>query len=312
MKRLELLLLLALACLAAVETRAQAASGVRAGREVTVDDLPASHGDLTKMREITSKLLDAFRRHGVPAVGFVNEGKLYVRDEMDERAALLRAWLDAGHDLGNHTFSHILIDRHPLAAYQEDVIRGETVTRMLLSERGRRLRYFRHTQLRTGPTEEYRRGLSAFLAARGYTVAPITLDNQEWVFAQVYARAKAAGDGQAAARVVEGYLKHMEEVFDFYERLSSETLGYEVRQTLLLHANELNADHFDALARMIKRRGYTFVTLERALEDKAYALPEAQHARGLSWLHRWMLAKGHPLRLEPREPDWLAEMFRRQ
>jgi peptidoglycan/xylan/chitin deacetylase (PgdA/CDA1 family) len=291
---------------------AAGAWGQTAGREVavTVDDLPAAGLSLAKMREINAKLLEAFRRHRVPAVGFVNEGRLHVRGEEEARTALLRAWLDAGHDLGNHTFSHIQIDNHPLAAYQQDVIRGETVTRALLAERGQRLRYFRHPQLRTGPTEEYRRGLSEFLAARGYTVAPVTLDNQEWVFAHVYARAKGRGDRATARRVVAGYLQHMEEVFDFYERLSRETLGYEVRQTLLLHANELNADHFDALAELMKRRGYTFVTLARALEDRAYALPEAQHARGLSWLHRWMLAKGQKLRPEPREPEWVAELFR--
>jgi peptidoglycan/xylan/chitin deacetylase (PgdA/CDA1 family) len=315
MKRLKTLVwsAVALACVAAVNVCGQTPGAGRARREVavTVDDLPATAGELPKMREITAKLLDGLRRHRVPAVGFVNESRLYVRGEMDARTALLRAWLDAGHELGNHTFSHILIDRHPLAAYQEDVIRGETVTRMLLAERGRKLRYFRHTQLRTGPTEEYRRGLKEFLAARGYTVAPVTLDNQEWVFADVYARAKARKDQETARRVVEGYLRHMEEVFDFYEKLSAETLGYEVRQTLLLHANELNADHFDALAALMKRRGYAFVTLERALEDKAYALPDAQHASGLSWLHRWMLARGHSLRPEPREPDWVAELFRR-
>jgi peptidoglycan/xylan/chitin deacetylase (PgdA/CDA1 family) len=309
MKRMRLILLSAIALmwLAAAGVRGQTAAREVA---VTVDDLPAAGLTLAKMREINAKLLEAFRRHKVPAIGFVNEGRLHVRGEKEARTALLRAWLDAGHELGNHTYSHILIDRNPLAAYQEDVIRGEAVTRALLAERGRRLRYFRHTQLRTGPTEEYRRGLNQFLAARGYTVAPVTLDNQEWVFAHVYARAKERGDKETAGRVVAGYLKHMEEVFDFYEKLSRETLGYEVRQTLLLHANEINADHFDALAEMMKRRGYTFITLERALQDKAYALPEAQHARGLSWLHRWMLAKGQQLRPEPREPEWVAELFR--
>lgn len=306
MRRLALPFLCLLMCAPAASAQARA-------REVavTVDDLPAAHASLAKVREVNAKLLEAFRRHKVPAIAFVNEGRLDVPGEREARTALLRAWLDAGHDLGNHTYSHILIDRHPLSAYQEDVIRGEPVTRRLLAERGRRLRYFRHTQLRTGPTEEYRRGLAEFLAARGYTVAPVTLDNQEWVFADVYARAGARGDRATARRVVAGYLRHMEEVFDFYERLSTELLGYEVRQTLLLHANELNADHFDALAALMKRRGYRFVTLERALGDKAYTLPEAQHASGLSWLHRWWLARGRPLRPEPREPAWVAELFRR-
>ncbi|HEV3470487.1 MAG TPA: polysaccharide deacetylase family protein [Pyrinomonadaceae bacterium] len=314
MKRLAVRLLSAFAAAAVACGCAygQAPAGARAGREVavTVDDLPATHGDLAKMREITSKLLGAFRRHNVPAVAFVNESRLYVRGEMDERTELLRSWLDAGHELGNHTFSHISIDRNPLAAYREDVIRGETVTRMLLAERGRKLRYFRHTQLRTGPNEEYRRGLSEFLAARGYTVAPVTVDNQEWVFAHAYARAAERGDAEMARRVSSEYLRYMEEVFDFFERLSADFLGYEVKQTLLLHANELNADHFDALAAVLERRGYSFVTLERALTDKAYALPEAQADTGLSWLHRWMLAKGLKMRPEPREPRWVTELFR--
>lgn len=314
MKRLPLDLLSAfvLAALTCAGAYGQNPAGGRAAREVavTVDDLPAQEGDLARMREVTTGLLDSFKRHQVPAVGFVNEGKLFVRGEVDERTELLRLWLDAGHELGNHTFSHILIDRHPLAAYQEDVIRGETVTRMLLAERGGRLRYFRHTQLRTGPTDEYRRGLEQFLAARGYTVAPVTLDNQEWVFADVYARARRRGDAATARRVAAGYVRYMEENVEFFEKLSTDFLGYEVRQTLLLHANELNADHFDALAAMLKRRGYAFVTLERALADKAYALPAAASTRGLSWLHRWMLAKGREMRPEPREPEWVAELFR--
>ena len=314
MKRLvvSLLSVLLLAAPACARAWGQARADARPAREVavTVDDLPAQQGGLASMREVTRKLLDSFKRHGVPAVGFVNEGKLFVRGEVDARTELLRAWLDAGHELGNHTFSHILIDRHPLAAYQDDVVRGETVTRLLLAERGHKLRYFRHTQLRTGPSEAYRRGLAQFLAARGYTVAPVTVDNQEWVFAAVYARAKQSGDAETARRVAAEYVRYMEEVFDFFEKLSADFLGYEVKQTLLLHANELNADHFDALAAMLRRRGYAFVTLERALTDPAYALPDAQSAQGLSWLHRWMLAKGQKMRPEPREPAWVAELFR--
>ena len=299
------------ACLLTLLLASAAFAQARRQVAVTFDDLPAAGADLATMRETNAKLLATIKRHRIPAVAFVNEGRLRRRGEERERIALLRAWLDAGLELGNHTFSHILIDRHPLSAYREDVIRGETVTRMLLAERGRKLRYFRHTQLRTGPTEEYRRGLSEFLAARGYTVAPVTVDNQEWVFAHVYARAVERGDAETARRVSAEYLRYMEDIFDFFEKLSADFLGYEVKQTLLLHANELNADHFDALAAMLKRRGYSFVTLERALTDRAYALPEARADTGLSWLHRWMLAKGLKMRPEPRESQWVAELFQR-
>ena len=79
---------------------------------------------------------------------------------------------------------------------------------------------------------------------------------------------------------------------------------------LLLHANELNADYFDDLVRMMRNRGYAFITLEEALKDKAYGLADAQTTRGLSWIHRWMIAKGQPMRPEPGEPEFITALFR--
>jgi peptidoglycan/xylan/chitin deacetylase (PgdA/CDA1 family) len=310
----EICLIVALICLTA-DSRFSAQPqnrppGEKLGREVAVtfDDLPAQQGN-ARVAEINRKLVESITRHKVPAVGFVNESKLSIHGETEARVALLRLWLDAGLELGNHTFSHIQIDRNSLAAYQEDVIRGETVTKKLLQEKGMKLRYFRHTQLRTGPTPEYERDLNRFLARRGYTVAPVTIDNQEWVYAAAYAAARRHGDRENAERIAREYLKYMEEVFAFFEQLSTDLLGYEVKQTLLLHANELNADHFDALAEMMKRRGYRFISLEEALKDPAYRLPTAHTRQGLSWLHRWRLAKGLQLRSEPREPEWLNSLI---
>ena len=263
------------------------------------------------MRYVTDNLLRRIKANHVPAIGFVNESKLYVGDRVDEqRITFLRQWLAAGLELGNHTFSHVGIDQTPLADYKENVIRGETVTRQLLTERGLKLRYFRHPQLRTGPTVEYKRDLDKFLAERGYTVAPVTIDNNDFIFADVYARAKQRGDKAMMKRVVDAYIPYMEEIFTFFAKLSVDSLGYEVKQTLLLHANELNADTFDELITMMKRKGYKFISLEEALTDPAYRLPDAQAAKGLSWLHRWMLAKGEKMKPEPVEPEFMTQLYR--
>ncbi|NIM97032.1 MAG: polysaccharide deacetylase family protein [candidate division Zixibacteria bacterium] len=276
---------------------------------VTFDDLPATHGDLLKMRYITSKLLESLKRNNVPTIGFVNEGKLLVRDEADERTALLRQWLDAGYELGNHTYSHVSVDQLPFVAYKEDLIRGEAVTKVLLREQGLSLKYFRHPQLRTGPTPEYKKALDNLLAERGYTIAPVTIDNNDYIFAAVYARAKERNDRELMNKIVRAYIPYMEQVFAHFEKLSVEFLGYEVKQTLLLHANELNADHLDELAQMMKKRGYRFISLSEALKDKAYSLPDAQVKKGLSWLHRWMIAKGLEMRPEPLEPEFITALF---
>lgn len=286
-------------------------SGAAAERQVAVtfDDLPATHGSLKKKQYVTEKLLAAIKAHGVPAIGFVNEYRMLPASETPARVALLKMWLEAGLELGNHTYSHIQIDRATLEEYKQDVVRGEQVTRALLAERGMKLRYFRHTQLRTGPTPAYKKALDEFLAGRGYTIAPVTIDNNDYIYAHVYEAAKARGDRAQVKRIVDSYLSYMEQIFDFFEKLSRDALGYEVRQTLLLHANELNADHFDDLALMMKRRGYKFISLEEALKDPAYKLPDAQVSKGLSWIHRWMIAKGETMRPEPREPDFITKLF---
>jgi peptidoglycan/xylan/chitin deacetylase (PgdA/CDA1 family) len=282
------------------------------GREVAVtfDDLPTPHGDLEEMRSITKRLLESFKRTGVPVVGFVNEGKLYRRGETDARIELLRLWLDAGFELGNHTFSHINLQRAPLADYEDDVVRGETVTRMLLTEHKMKLRYFRHPFLFTGTTPEYKKGLADFLTARGYTVAPVTIDNGDYIFADVYFKAKKRGDMETAKRVADAYVPYMESVFEHFEKLSSETFGREIKQTLLLHANEINADRFEELAAMLKRRGYAFVTLEAALKDPAYGEQDALYKNGISWIHRWRLTKSLPLKWEPEPPKFVDDLYK--
>ncbi len=278
---------------------------------VTFDDLPGTGGglDLAVFREINRKLLATIRSEGVPAVGFVNEGRLHDAGETEARTELLRWWVEAGLELGNHTYSHTAVTAAPLARVQEEVIRGEPATRALLQERGMRLRWFRHPQLHTGATPAVREAYARFLAGRGYTVAPVTLDNQEWVFARAYHDARARGDTAALRCVGEAYVPYMEETFAYFERLSRELFGREIPQVLLLHANELNADHFGALAAAMRRRGYRFVTLEEALADPAYRSEDGYVGpRGPSWLHRWALAKGRPIAPEPREPALVARL----
>jgi peptidoglycan/xylan/chitin deacetylase (PgdA/CDA1 family) len=273
---------------------------------ITFDDFPGGEA-LACQVAIGSRIANALRARGVPAVAFVNEGQLYRKGEVDSRIGILRDWLDAGLELGNHTFSHVGIDSVSLPQYEEDVIRGETVTRMLMAEKGRPLRYFRHTQLRTGPTTEYREGLGAFLRNRGYTVAPVTVDTQDYMFAAVYADAKHRGDVALQRRVLDEYRLYVQENFSFHERLAVEVLGREVRHVVLLHVNHLNADLIDELLATLEKRGYSFTSLEEALRDPAYARPEPTTRKGWSWIQRWILAEGGEPRPEPREPAWVTD-----
>jgi len=286
---------------------------------VTFDDLPGPPGglvsnELAGLRENTRKLLATLTEHGVPAVGFVNEGKLFADGEgpadAEARKGVLKMWVDAGFELGNHTYSHRDLNTTPLADFEDDVVRGEPVARALLAERGRKLRYFRHPFLHVGLELEKRRAFESFLAERGYTVAPVTIDNDEYIYAAVYADALRHGDRATASQVGEDYLRYMEGVFAFVEDVSRRLLGREVRQVLLVHANTLNADLFGRLAGSMKVRGYAFITLEEALKDGAYSLPDTYVGRwGISWLHHWELTAGKKRSPSPDPPAWVVKAY---
>jgi peptidoglycan/xylan/chitin deacetylase (PgdA/CDA1 family) len=190
------------------------------------------------------------------------------------------------------------------------VIRGETVTRRLLRARGKPLRYFRHPFLQVGLDLEKRRAFEAFLKRRAYVIAPVTIDNDDYVFAAVYAEALRAGDHERAARTAEDYLAYMAGVFEFIEGVSQRLLGREPAQVLLLHANALNADHFGSLAEILKARGYRFVTLAEALADRAYSSPDTYVGDwGISWLHHWELSVGRKRSPSPDPPQWVTQAY---
>src|SRR5215813_4960867 len=120
---------------------------------VTFDDLPvvSLEDDQSVRQEITQKLLKKISDAKVPAIGFVNENKLYTDGKRDEaKVKLLQQWLDAGLDLGNHTFSHINLNENPLEKYEDEILRGEIITKQLLQSKNRQIRFFRHPYLMTG------------------------------------------------------------------------------------------------------------------------------------------------------------------
>ena len=288
-----------------------ALSGPAAERSVaiTIDDLPRG-GDggprtLAAIRAMTERLLQPFREQKVPVIGFVNAGRVIGSNPRALRQ-ILDLWLDAGADLGNHTYSHIDINKVSLEQYTDDIVKGEPLLRDALAAHGRQLRYFRHPYLFTGPTPEIKRGLQTFLDQHGYRVAPVTFDDDDYLFASLYTRP------EYKARVEREYVPYMETVVAFFEQRSVEVAGREFPQVLLIHASQLNADQMPALLAMFRRRGYSFVTLGEALADPVYSLPDEVAVRGgWSWIHRWSKTKGMAPKGEPEAPQWVREATRK-
>lgn len=278
---------------------------------ITIDDLPAASAnsmDAATITAMTKQLLATLREEKIPVVGFVNERKLYFQwNQVNERIAALDMWLDDGFELGNHTYGHTSLNRAGLKEFEDSVIQGENVTRLLMAQHNRKLRYFRHPYLDTGRDLQTRREAEAFLVERGYQIAPVTLDAWDWMFAAVYEDAKKRGDTMLQQEVVKAYLAYTSEVFTYFEKLSRDLMGYEPDQILLLHANQLEAEHIGELLGLIRKRGYRFVSLQDALGDSAYALPDTYVGAGTGWLEHWAITRGQPPLHQPSAPQAMVD-----
>jgi peptidoglycan/xylan/chitin deacetylase (PgdA/CDA1 family) len=284
---------------------------------ITVDDLPVGppgRHTTAQQEAITERLLAVLAEHAAPAVGFVNENKLEVDGTVEpRRVAMLEAWLDAGHELGNHGYAHLDLHRVEPDAWLADAWRGEQVTRPLVAAHGGELRWFRHPFLHTGRSAEVQRATAAALAERGYRVAPVTVDNGEWIYADAYADAWNRGDEAALERLGRDYVRYMLEVVEFYEGQAEAIAGGPIPHVLLIHAYALNADWLDPLLDALEARGYGWIELEEALEHSAYARPTHGYtgAGGITWLHRWAITEGVDravFRGEPEVPAWVEEL----
>ncbi|MGD1840620.1 MAG: polysaccharide deacetylase family protein [Thermonemataceae bacterium] len=282
---------------------------------ITIDDLPVvTYGSKKEgiAKYITQKLVDTLQKYQVPAIGYVNERQLYNKAQLDAaKVSLLAYWLERGQSLGNHTYAHTNYHQSTFEAYKADILKGEKITRPLALEYNQALKYFRHPYLKMGQTKERADSLQAFLVEKGYVESPVTIDNEDYLFAKAYAKAARKKDTQKMKTIGEAYLQYTQEKLTYYERLTQQIFEREIAQTLLIHVNLLNADYMPSLLQLFKKSGYTFISQTAVLKDKAYQTPVTAFGDwGISWLERWALSTGKGkglLKESPKVPSFILE-----
>lgn len=287
---------------------------------ITVDDLPGAipvtptaKGELRDLAKYNEAIPAILKAHHAPAIGFVNEKRLHVAGERDPRVALLQRWIDAGCELGNHTYSHANFNQVSLEEMEDETIRGEVVTRSLLMAVGKPERYFRYPYLFTGPTKELKEAFEAFLRSRGYKNAPVTVDNADYMFNDILQVALEQKNVQLAEQTKREYLQFAQTEFAYFEEASRKLFGREIPQVFLTHDNEINSETLDQLLGLLEKRGYQFVSLDEALADSAYGTPDRfVGTAGISWIDRWRVFFGQKADYEhdPDPPDWVMKRFR--
>lgn len=248
---------------------------------ITVDDLPyvtfggASPEDGLRYAE---GVISALQKYGIVATGFVIGQNIN-----SETLPTLQVFADAGHTIGNHSWTHPdYTTLTPDEFLNETRRTDEALTQWIDGPR-----YYRFPYLRQGETAAKREAALQILTDLGYQNVPVTIDNDEWRFNAEYTEAITKGDTDAAAIIAQNYIAHMQERTSHFQMLAVDELGGDVDHVLLVHLNRINADHLGTLLDWYDAQGWAFITVEEALTHPVFAQPDIYTgSRGISLIER--------------------------
>ena len=245
-------------------------AGLACGQQmaVTFDDLPV-HGAMppgTTRLEIAHSILATLKREKMPPVyGFIN-GQRIVLDPAG--AEVLKAWRTAGQPLANHTWAHLDLNNESAEEFEAEVLRNEPLLQSLMGKRD--WHWLRYPYLREGDTVEKRRAVRAWLFAHGYKIAEVSMDFEDYLWNEPYARCAANHDEASIAKLHDGYLAVADQYYRVFRELSQLVYGRDVKYVLLMHVGAFDARILPELLALYRAKGVQFISLQDALSDPAY------------------------------------------
>jgi peptidoglycan-N-acetylglucosamine deacetylase len=233
---------------------------------VTFDDLPA-HGALppgmTRL-EIAQSILETLKRERMPAVyGFVNGQRA------EETPSLfLKAWRSAGQPLANHTWAHLDLNKESPEEFAAEVSKNEPLLAGLMGNED--WHWLRYPYLHEGDTVAKRRAVRAWLFAHHYKIAEVSMDFEDYLWNDPYARCQARHDEASIQKLHDSYLAVADQYYGIFRELSQRVYGRDVKYVLLMHVGAFDARMLPELLALYRAKGVKFISLPDAMSDKAY------------------------------------------
>ncbi|MGA8273453.1 MAG: polysaccharide deacetylase family protein [Candidatus Sulfotelmatobacter sp.] len=266
--------LMKLACRGGLAVLMLCGVGLAQKLAITMDDLPLN-GSLppgVTRAENTKNVLEIFKKRHVPPVyGFINAKKL---EGNEDGAEALKLWA-AKEPIGNHTYSHMDLEQNTAEAFEREIEEDEPVLELLnlgapKQEAMNNWRWLRYPYLHEGDTVEKRRAVRAYLKTRGYRIAQVTLDWEDYLWNTAYARCAAKNDTKSIAWLRSSYLSTASEFLDLGREQAKLIYGHEISYVLLMHLGAFSSTILPDALDLLKKKGFQLVTLGEAESDAAY------------------------------------------
>jgi len=249
---------------------------------LTMDDPTLTLGSVVRWQEANSRILKAISSKNVRAALFV----CGMRVDDAEGAKLLSGWDDAGHLICNHSYSHKFYgERTSYADFAVDFLKNEKV----IAPYHNRTALFRYPFLKEGDTADKRDRFRALLKERGYRVGHVTIDASDWYVSQRFVDRVGKQPTATVAPYRDYLAAHLLDRAAFYRQLALDVLGRDIRHTLLVHFNPLNAFVLGDVMNAFEAAGWQWIDASLAFEDPVCRSEPKTVPAGKSLV--WALAK---------------------
>jgi peptidoglycan/xylan/chitin deacetylase (PgdA/CDA1 family) len=257
---------------------------------ITMDDLPLNGmlpPGVTRAETTKNVLAILKKRHVPPVYGFLNAKRI---EGSADGAEALKLWA-AAEPVGNHTYSHIDLETNPAEAFERDIEENEPALELLAAKDN--WHWLRYPYLHEGDTVEKRRAVRAYLKARGYRIAQVSLDWEDYLWNTAYARCVEKKDTKAMAWLRSSYLNTAAEFLDLGREQAKLIYGHDINHVLLMHLGAFSSAILPEALDLLRKKGFKLVTLEEAESDPVYEadLDAGLHDAG-TLLDQWMQVKG--------------------
>lgn len=248
---------------------------------ITFNELPAALGFKDTDREaITYLILQALKKHEVKATGFV------IGEQIENSFDILGRWLNDGHKLGNMSHTNQDLNQISIAAFVEDISKGDAALETMLNGFGQKGRYFRYPFLHYGNSSEKKEEVSLYLDTHRYKIGHATVLVEDYLYNLSLSKMGGEPDSARFEALLNEYINHVLDQIEAAEQSAMTNLGRPVKHVLQLSANRLNAVYLDEMLGAIKKElGYEIITLDKALGDDLYRKQEAYFGtRGVGYI----------------------------
>src|SRR6202790_241215 len=201
---------------------------------ITMDDPRLKLEANLRWPDANSRILKALDSRNIKAALFV----CGMRVDESDGSKLLSGWDQAGHMICNHSYSHLnYCGPTPYADFAVDFLKNEKV----IAPYHNRTALFRYPFLKEGDTADKRDKFRALLKERGYRVGHVTIDASDWYVNERMIDHLAKKPNASIDPYRDFLIAHLLDRAAFYRQLAIDAVGRDIRHTLLIHYNTLNA-----------------------------------------------------------------------